>query len=326
MTFTNIKLSFTAGTSLTGDSIEDRHSTNSLEQLSSCNSQDNLLLQDHPRFINRSHHPPDLLAFSSRRLQTSPVNSSISNDLDNSRFRHLHSPVRSPIYQMHTYSPSYETLSYSRTHSPFSPISITPVISQRQGYVTIPRRPRIPSWSSAPTPTVEEALSKTEPVYDNLGPRTTADGSSVLSLTKKILAESPAGNFQTRPLPPAPLYTSHTLPHKSKLNHVFLSIRENEEPHFRPRIENGGVIRPLPLQQSPLPKDATSTPNKKRTSWAFKQTPETGILKKPLGEKSPSPKLGTGTIIKSKVPPKPPPKPKKSGPLFEDEGEDGTEV
>jgi len=46
-------------------------------------------------------------------------------------------------------------------------------------------------------------------------------------------------------------------------------------------------------------------------------TPETGVLKPPVSQ----------TSIKRKVPPKPPPKPKiKGGPLFEDEGEDGTEV
>lgn len=305
---------------MTGDSIEERRSTNSIEQLSSCNSQDNLLLPERLRPLNRTHHPPDLLAFPNRRMQASPAGSTVSNDPDCSRFRAIHSPVRSPIYQMHQYTPSYETLPYSRTQSPFSPTSVTPVIQHRQGYVTIPRRPRVPSWSSAPTPTIEEALNKTEPVYDNLGPRTTADGSSVLSLTRKV-AESP--NIRTRPLPPAPLYSSHTLPHKSKLNHVYLSIRENEEPQFRPvqnAKENRGVIRPLPLQYSPT--SETPVYDKKRASWATRQAPECGILKKTAACESPT----TTTPSRPKVPPKPPPKPKKNGPLFEDEGEDGTEV
>lgn len=243
---------------------------------------------------------------------------------------------------MHQYAPSYETLPYSRTQSPFSPTSLTPVIQHRQGYVTIPRRPRVPSWSSAPTPTIEEALTKAEPVYDNLGPRTTADGSSVLSLTRKVAESSPG--MRTRPLPPAPLYSSHTLPHKSKLNHVYLAIRENEEPQFRPVAQNGtptgtenrGVIRPLPLQFSP----SSETPpvhDKKRASWATRQVPETGTLKKTTSsDLSPTKSTATpaqstattnGTPTRSqKVPPKPPPKPKKNGPLFEDEGEDGTEV
>lgn len=307
--------------------MEERRSNNSMEQLSSCNSQDNLLLQERLRPLNRSHHPPDLLAFPNRRTQCSPAGSTVSTDADCSRFRAIHSPLRSPIYQMHPFTPSYETLPYSRTQSPFSPTSVTPVIQHRQGYVTIPRRPRIPSWSSAPTPTIEEALNKTEPVYDNLGPRTTADGSSVLSLTRKV-AESP--NIRTRPLPPAPLYSSHTLPHKSKLNHVYLSIRENEEPQFRPvsQKENRGVIRPLPLQYSPS--NETPIHDKKRASWAPRQVPESGILKKTVPPESPTmvnlTASNTNTASRPKVPPKPPPKPKKNGPLFEDEGEDGTEV
>lgn len=350
-----------AGTSLAGDSMDDRRSTNSLEPLSSCNSQDNLLVHDRPRIVARSHHPPDLLAFSSRRQQASPANSLLSNDgagdySNISRFRHLHSPVRSPIYQHHpmrAYSPTptYETLVYGRTQSPFSTSSaITPVVSHRAGYVTIPRRPRAPSWSSAPTPTLDDAAMaaisaafKAEPVYDNLGPRTTADGSSVLSLTRKVAAESPSpgANMRSRPLPPAPLYSSYTLPHKSKLNHVFLSIRENEEPHFHPVVREpasgggaAGVIKPLPLQYSPPstePLLPASTPDKRRASWATAK-PETGTLRRPStaasadDELSPSSKAGAGSAVKTKVPPKPPPKPKKNGPLFEDEGEDGTEV
>ncbi|XP_065207374.1 uncharacterized protein kek5 [Planococcus citri] len=333
------------GTSVAGDSIEERRSNNSIEQLSSCNSQDNLLLE-RLRPLNRSHHPPDLLAFPNRRTQGSPAGSVVSNDPDNSRFRAIHSPVRSPIYQMHQYAPSYETLPYSRTQSPFSPTSMTPVIQHRQGYVTIPRRPRVPSWSSAPTPTMEEALTKAEPVYDNLGPRTTADGSSVLSLTRKVADSSPS-NMRSRPLPPAPLYSSHTLPHKSKLNHVYLAIRENEEPQFRP-VQNGsgdsrGVIRPLPLQYSPSSETPLPVHDKKRASWATRQVPETGTLKK-TNPNQVSPTRNTSTPIPTvtaangsvsggtpssksqKVPPKPPPKPKKNGPLFEDEGEDGTEV
>lgn len=304
--------------------MDDRRSTNSLEQLSSCNSQDNLLLQERLRPVStRSNHPPDLLAFPNRRLQASPVGSSISNELDSTRFRTLHSPVRSPIYQVHPYTPSYEILPYSRTQSPFSPTAVTtPVVSQRQGYVTIPRRPRVPSWSSAPTPTLEDAMCKPEPVYDNLGPRTTADGSSVLSLTRKVALETTPRS--TRPLAPSPLYTSHTLPHKTKLNHVYLSIRENEEPHFHAAKESTGVIRPLPLQCSPSKETEPPTTDSKRASWVSKHAPESGILKKTANDTISS--SSTPSTTKPKVPPKPPPKPKKSGPLFEDEGEDGTEV
>uniref|UniRef100_A0A1B6KZX6 Ig-like domain-containing protein n=1 Tax=Graphocephala atropunctata TaxID=36148 RepID=A0A1B6KZX6_9HEMI len=175
------------------------------------------------------HYPPDLLAFP----------------------RGMSSPP-------HLSSPTHGTLPYSRSQSPFSPT--------RPGYVTIPRRPRVPSWSSAPTPTLLEdplGLLKLEPVYDNLGPRTTADGSSVLSLNKSV-AEPP-----TRPRP-----------------------------------------QPLPQHCSTLP-----TPRK-----VPRQAPEGAPLPRTVSAEGPL------SPSRPKVPPKPPPKPKKNGPLYEDEGEDGTEV
>lgn len=173
------------------------------------------------------HYPPDLLAFP-RGTSTPP---------------HLQSPV-------------HGTLPYSRSQSPFSP--------PRPGYVTIPRRPRVPSWSSAPTPTLLEdplGLLKSEPVYDNLGPRTTADGSSVLSLNKSL-------------------------------------------PDPQPRL------RPLHCNTLPTP----------RKSPHLRAAPEGATLNRTTSVEGP---LSPG---RSKVPPKPPPKPKKNGPLYEDEGEDGTEV
>lgn len=61
----------------------------------------------------------------------------------------------------------------------------------------------MPSWSSVPTPTLLEdplSLLKAEPAYDNLGPRTTADGSSVLSLNKSINEPSQVSLEQNRQL------------------------------------------------------------------------------------------------------------------------------
>lgn len=184
-------------------------------------------------------YPPDLLAFP--RASPSPV-----------------SPLHSPNSFM-------ATLPYSRSHSP------------RHGYVTIPRRPRVPSWSSAPTPTLlEDPLSpKAEPVYDNLGPRTTADGSSVLSLNKGL------------PLDNTPRSRSshcHTLPTPRKTS---------LPPHFT----------------------HLDAPRLNRTA------PEGASIVKRSGSVE-----GMSSLQRPKVPPKPPPKPKKNGPLYEDEGEDGTEV
>lgn len=214
-------------------------------------------------------HPPDLLAFPSRSHNISPASSSTSNGFDNLSRASLYPTVQQSLMNPSVHY-NFGTLPYSRSHSPFSPSA--PVVLPRQGYVTIPRRPRIPSWSSAPTPSLlDDPLSpiKAEPVYDNLGPRTTADGSSVLSLNKSF-PENPRGR------------------NASNTPNYF---------HF------DSNKRPCPSPLSP------ERENKKD-----------GILKRTC-----STDCDIGPI-RSKVAPKPPPKPKKDGPLFEDEGEDGTEV
>lgn len=113
-------------------------------------------------------------------MQVSPAGSSASTAPDHSRLPPPHgptSPLHSPLYEN---SALYRTLPYSRSQSPFTSPLGGPVVTARPGgYVTIPRRPRA-SWSAAPPGTPLTA----EPVYDNLGLRTTATGSSVLSLNR----------------------------------------------------------------------------------------------------------------------------------------------
>lgn len=236
----------------------------------------------------------------------------------------FHSPLHSPIYS--------GTLPYNRSQSPYGSRGS----AVAAGYVTIPRRPRAPSWASSVAPTtptgghLDDPLGVgqlCEPVYDNLGPRTTADGSSVLSLTKAVSADNAAALHR-----PTPQY-SQTLPHKSKLYGAGGSVR----PRYAVNDVDSTMV-PSPAPRSPE-KIAASSPQpmlsshnalppnysplvemdaRNRSSWAPGRagTPETGVLK-PASQAN----------IKRKVPPKPPPKPKmKSGPLFEDEGEDGTEV
>lgn len=194
-------------------------------------------------------YPPDLLSFPPRMCQVSPAGSSASTVADTSRLPAHHapqSPLHSPMYDS---SNLYRTLPYSRSQSPFVG---TPARIPRQGYVTIPRRPR-QRWSSE-TPSVSDVE---EPLYDNLGLRTTVDGSSALSLNKIGEASTPKS---TRMFPLSPSCDP---------------IAEHEP------------VRSAETRRKSLPDG------------------------------------------KAKVAPVPPPKPKKrtsTGPLFEDEGEDGTEV
>ncbi|KAL1129919.1 hypothetical protein AAG570_012863 [Ranatra chinensis] len=214
--------------------------------------------------------PPDLIP-PGRGPNVSPAGSSASTAVDTSRFP-PHLGPQSPIHNYH----GFGTLPYASSHSPFSPPP-GPVVLPRQGYVTIPRRPRVPSWSSAPTPTLlDDPLSpiRAEPVYDNLGPRTTADGSSVLSLNKSIGPETPRSR------------SNNTLP--------------------------PGAYIPFDERMSP---PGRGWPMRTLDGAGMKRA---GSAEGPIG-------LTTSTP-RSKVAPKPPPKPKKNGPLYEDEGEDGTEV
>lgn len=217
---------------------------------------------------------------------------------------YVKSPVASPIYQhpnIYTTSqnPGFRTLQHpknarnmsviNRSNSPFTPAPImyTPVV-MKQGYVTIPRKPRTPSWTpslsstltdfppTSPTSTMSSELA--EPVYDNLGLRTTASG------VGKSTQSSIPGNLYSmkdRPLPATP--ASREIGAIEEMNHSN-KMDDKEALYFNkvPTIVKGGADKTV------------------------------------------------------KVPPRPPPKPKKKKPinggngstsqLFEDEGEDGTEV
>nr|XP_015834875.1 PREDICTED: uncharacterized protein LOC664293 isoform X2 [Tribolium castaneum] len=225
-----------------------------------------------PDYRGNHTYPPDLLPFPPRMCQVSPAGSSASTVADTSRLPAHHgpqSPLHSPLYDSNTL---YRTLPYSRSQSPFvGPPARVP----RQGYVTIPRRPR-QRWSTD-TPTTSDVE---EPLYDNLGLRTTVDGSSALSLNKLGEATTPK-SIRLFPMSPSSCDP----------------IAENEPPPAAPKLS------PSSTQWAKANAEALRSPDNRRNSL-----PDGG---------------------KVKVAPVPPPKPKKrtsTGPLFEDEGEDGTEV
>lgn len=222
-------------------------------------------------------------------------------------------------------------------------------------------------------------LLQLEPVYDNMGPRTTADGSSVLSLNKAGLDSTPArppssaSSVATRPAVPQ---------QPSPLPAFYSPIEELESLALTPPRVNGhhhhhtlaGHHRQSTASPSPgsnrFASPADRSASGRRGSWS-RISPEsslTGSLtlgRQPLGSRGMASQAagncreddreslllpgtvkrptsiasitsansttpltnGSGAVRTVKVPPKPPPKPKKKvGPLFEDEGEDGTEV
>jgi hypothetical protein len=212
--------------------------------------------------------PPDLLAFP-RFPQSPSIQSSISNIHDARIYGR--SPLTSPIYGETTLpSSGFRTLQHpksgrpialatTRSNSPFIPAPIMYPPIMKQGYVTIPRKPRTGSWAptvvsemsspSSPTTVLNELA---EPVYDNLGLRTTAAGSSTLNLNKLAASKgagvtSPGANLKysmkDRPLPATPSTNGDMTAHMNG------SVRE-------PLYSAGGISgeRKVPPRPPPKPK------------------------------------------------------------------------
>ncbi|XP_050085769.1 uncharacterized protein LOC126571361 [Anopheles aquasalis] len=205
--------------------------------------------------------PPDLLAFPTRFPQSPSIQSSLSNIHDGRIYGK--SPLASPIYGpavgggtslggggpggqvpvgfrtlQHPKTGRTIAIATGRANSPFTPAPlIYPQMAIKQGYVTIPRKPRTPSWtpsmssavtaellpgpmlggppSSTTSPTSPlggdlSLLSISEPVYDNLGLRTTASGNSTLKLNKSH--RTPGGGALSTSTPMASKYSMKDRP------------------------------------------------------------------------------------------------------------------
>jgi hypothetical protein len=164
---------------------------------------------------------PDLLDLPARGKQPSPT-STTSTLYDTARVphhpalhhnHHHHQPLHpghliSPPHLHHHHASAFQRPAYSagtlpHPHHPRSvscdhtaaqqaPGPYLPVQTghqQRPGYVTLPRRPRA-SWAGqAQRDTPSPAFSlrdQRDPVYDGVGPRTSADGSSSVNLNKSV--------------------------------------------------------------------------------------------------------------------------------------------
>ncbi|CAD6227278.1 GSCOCG00006065001-RA-CDS [Cotesia congregata] len=304
------------------------------------------------------HYPPDLLAFSGGRGASPTSQSSTLPDTRSStHYQHQSHPQQSPSQQQSPrgFSPSsgqypaaFKTLPHNlnRQMGVYSPVH--PVMP-RHGYVTIPRRPRAPSWSSGPPSSPVDHL---EPVYDNLGARTTADGSSVLSLNKINKSPEPVSSMRMRPLPSTP--TSSSAKPQASTPTPAPALSPLSPPRSTP-TPPGSTPTSLPQTSARFHSIQRSTPNIFNSSghpldrsapegapeWFAKLPDE---MEKRGRRESSSPLTispgqtpttpsssspNTSSTLGRKIPPRPPPKPKKksnNGPLYEDEGEDGTEV
>ncbi|XP_011499395.1 PREDICTED: uncharacterized protein LOC105363411 isoform X2 [Ceratosolen solmsi marchali] len=256
-------------------------------------------------------YPPDLLAFSAG-CNSSPT-SQTSTAPDSSRLPNQTGLFNSPASPSTYASVGFKTLPHPTRASSATPYSLGHLHSSmpRHGYITIPRRPRAPSWSSGPpiSSTEREIL---EPVYDNLGRRTTADGSSVPSLNK---SPEPGLSMRGRPLPSTPNTPSSSSPHNAlSLPRPPRNLQLNRS---APEGAAEWTTNHIDEQQQQQRRQSQSDNESEHSQTST-------IMTKTLDN------CPNANALSRKVPPRPPPKPKKknstNGPLYEDEGEDGTEV
>ena len=273
---------------------------------------------------------PDLLDIP-HRSQDSPAGSTASTVPDSTRLV-MPQQLNPAALAAYDTTPGRNSMAvnyvqHARPHSPYAasvssftsePAVIVPP-PNRPGYVTLPRRPRVPSWSPAsaympvaplspsPTGSCPPPTVKVGPKYDNLGPRTTADGSSRLSLNKINDGIGTGALTPSNVRSPTSRQTPLSL-HSPAPNFAFAPIQEHEG------TSNAVVEQPL----ATLPR-----------SWKPHDSPAGSSEFPPAMPQ-------TATSGGKKVPPKPPPKPVKKSAASETtksvqttsqtEGDDGTEV
>ncbi|XP_062138313.1 uncharacterized protein LOC133847353 [Drosophila sulfurigaster albostrigata] len=283
--------------------------------------------------------------------------------------------------------------------SPFlpAPVVYSPAtaVVMKQGYMTIPRKPRVPSWApstsgaaaaaaaaashaaatqlsefqspTSPNPsetgTATTAELQAEPVYDNLGLRTTAGGNSTLNLhkaqsTQGVATASPQQQQQQqqqytmrdRPLPATPSLTS--VASAANASKIYEPIHELIQQQQAMQAQQQQLQQQQQQQQQQQLYNSETEPLYGARHHGITILPGSSISGAGLGSPS-SASVVSGALGGSpthgaqgadspkiaKIPPRPPPKPKKkmsvtatrsgqgsTSQLFDDEGEDGTEV
>ncbi|KAK4304749.1 hypothetical protein Pmani_023312, partial [Petrolisthes manimaculis] len=240
---------------------------------------------------------------------------------------------------------------YSYVHpaeyTPYPVPYVSPsAVQARPGYVTLPRRHRSPTWAGHPSTSVsppppmasDDTLPpRHDPVYDTLGPRTTADGTSRTDLTRPSLRaaepftprtpQSPASPPSTLP----PYYTPVTQAsaHPTRFNQRNHSatlprstpnlLEDNSGLHLPPHeLPQSAAARSRLTGASPTPSNASTL---RTNSPAYRTANMNGSTtsKTPLDSSNESTLDSTLSINNTgksdknasskKVPPKPPPKP-----------------
>ncbi|ROT74233.1 hypothetical protein C7M84_007261 [Penaeus vannamei] len=158
---------------------------------------------------------------------------------------------------------------YSYVHpaeyTPYPVAYVAPQPQPRPGYVTLPRRHRSPSWAgqssleadaSSPPPPPQEGERRYDPIYDTLGPRTTADGTSRTDLTRPALRAAEPFTPRTPQSPASPpglpaYYAPATGGPARPLHHQ--RNHSSTLPRSTPNLLEGGAGLSLPAHQQALP-------------------------------------------------------------------------
>nr|XP_036232011.1 uncharacterized protein LOC106625404 [Bactrocera oleae]XP_036232013.1 uncharacterized protein LOC106625404 [Bactrocera oleae]XP_036232014.1 uncharacterized protein LOC106625404 [Bactrocera oleae] len=302
---------------------------------------------------------------------------------------------RQQLQQQHVHAHLPPQHGAHQQQSPFLPAPVmyspTTAVVMKQGYMTIPRKPRVPSWApststtnatqlsefqspTSPNPsetgTATTAELQAEPVYDNLGLRTTAAGNSTLNLHKAHSEASSGATSSTRytmrdrPLPATPSLTSVASSSASaamqqpQLQHTQQAQQQQQLQQLQqhtPTKQNKSVASTSaaavtaakiyePIQELMHNHHMTTTSDTEPLYGTARHHNGLTIVPSISGSSalntSTSTNASTSEPTKvTKIPPRPPPKPKKkmsvtatrggqgsTSQLFDDEGEDGTEV
>ncbi|CAG7832374.1 unnamed protein product [Allacma fusca] len=220
---------------------------------------------------------------------------------------------------------------YGRLYSPFSgsvaSFSSEPParVPHGLGYVTLPRRRRVPSWSPAygaypkthvppsptgslpPVPNLRTRYQPLGPRFDSIGPRTTADGGSNLSLNKVGLMQTPQTPVKT----PSGYLTPGTpaTPSSARLPRTYTPITPSSGriPKSSTSLQNYKGIPGTHFNFDPIEEnDGPMTPTLSERPLLFPQT-------------NSIPTSGAGQDYQQKIPPAPPAKPKRKSQNLEDQ-------
>lgn len=187
---------------------------------------------------------PDLLDIPHRgaRGGGSPsTHSGASNDASSQQQLIMTMPLSAAHLAGHpSYGVVHPPLQFTDSSSTTSSTAL--LIGARPGYVTLPRRPRprMPSWASSPPPSAGSPApgqpeEPQQPLYDTIGPRVTADGSSTSALSlNKIAGLTPNGAG----LSPRMQASTLSRGHKISLPAYYVPIEEVDIPPASPLVQS----------------------------------------------------------------------------------------